>query len=293
MTIIKENYIQISFSSLLFVLPLFSWYWGRHQPAWVFMWLLAFALYIACKVWTLVEFPPGTGWKAGLVYALAWPGMDPVSFMQPQLPGGNRTLGVLAVRNLVIGGLCLWGFAPKLLASYPLTAGWVGMTGLIFILHFGLFHGLTILLRNCGFNAVPIMNRPLEATSLSEFWGRRWNRAFQCMTKRHIFRPLVPRIGAGPALGISFFASGLIHEWVITLPAGGGWGGPTLYFLFQWLGMKVERPFKTRLKEPLSRIWTLGIVLLPTGLLFPAVFVRRVILPMFVAWGVFPEGLVL
>jgi len=290
MTKIKEINYDIICTSLLLTIPLFSWYWGRHQPAWILMWVLAFTLYATCKVLTLLHFPSGAGWKAGWVYSLAWPGMDPESFLQKRPPGGNRNRTRLALRNIAVGGICLGVFAPEILKISPLTAGWVGMTGLIFILHFGCFDLLSMMWISRGYNAKPIMNRPLEASSLSNFWGQRWNRAFQCLTKRYIFRPLVPRIGAEPALGFSFLFSGLIHEWVITLPAGGGYGGPTFYFLLQGFGMKLERSFKNRINEPLKRIWTLGMVVLPAGLLFPPVFVRIVILPMFAAWGIFPEG---
>lgn len=191
---------------------------------------------------------------------------------------------ILAVPPLI----CLWGLAPRCLETYPLLAGWLGMTGLIFLLHFGVFHGLAFFWQRRGFGAEPLMNRPMEARKVSELWGRRWNRAFQWLTWRYVFRPLRRRVTAAGALWMSFLLSGLIHELVITVPARGGHGGPTVYFLLQGCGVMVERHLPLRRRPWLGHLRTLCVVLLPAGLLFPPDFVHGVILPMFTARGIFP-----
>jgi len=63
--------------------------------------------------------------------------------------------------------------APLAQPEYPLVAGWIGLVGLVFILHFGLFHLLSLCWRRTGINATPIMNAPILATSLSGLWGQR------------------------------------------------------------------------------------------------------------------------
>src|SRR4029077_5136415 len=95
--------------------------------------------------------------------------------------------------------------------------------------------------------------------------------------------------GARTGVMVAFVASGLIHELVITVPAGGGYGGPSVYFILQGLGMLLER---SRTGRALSmgcgrrgKIWTVLIAALPVPLLFPAVFVERIILPMLQALG--------
>lgn len=100
---------------------------------------------------------------------------------------------------------------------------WVGMVGIIMMLHFGIFHLLALSLQACGFNARPNMQAPLLAQSLADFWGRRWNTAFNVLAERHGFRLLTPRIGPDAALGVVFLTSGLLHEVVITLPARAGY----------------------------------------------------------------------
>ena len=81
-----------------------------------------------------------------------------------------------------------------------------------------------------------------------------------------------------------FLISGLVHEAVITLPAGGGHGGPTAYFLLQAAGLLAERTSAGRRlglgRGAVGRVFTFVVATAPLPLLFPPVFVREVILPM-------------
>ena len=91
-----------------------------------------------------------------------------------------------------------------------------------------------------------------------------------------------------PVLGV-FFVSGLVHELVITLPARGGYGLPTAYFLLQGLGLVLERSTLGRrlgLGSGLrGRLFAIVVAAAPAFWLFPPVFVRNVILPMLEAIG--------
>ena len=94
-------------------------------------------------------------------------------------------------------------------------------------------------------------------------------------------------------LGV-FFVSGLVHEFVITLPARSGYGLPTAYFLLQGcgrrrLGLVLERSALGRrlgLGAGIrGRVFAIIVVAAPAYWLFPPVFVRNVILPMLEAIG--------
>ena len=104
-----------------------------------------------------------------------------------------------------------------------------------------------------------------------------------------MFRPLLRRLGAAGATFVAFLVSGFIHELVISLPARGGYGLPTMYFAVQGLGVIFERtPIARRLG--LGRGWrgwlfTIACTAGPVFWLFHPVFVHNVILPMLQAIG--------
>lgn len=261
---------------------------------WAFMWVLAFALYAGCKWLTYYE-TAATGPRTDrrLAYLLGWPGMDGREFFRvdadvvaPPAPawwfaGGKTALGLL----LIYAG------APLAAAGNPFVAAWIGMVGVIFVLHFGTFHLLALLWRTRGIAARPLMNAPVLATSLTEFWGRRWNAAFHELVHRYLFRPLHRRVGAAGAVLAVFAVSGVIHDLVISVPARAGYGKPTAYFLLHGLGVLLERSAFGR-RVGLGRGWrgrtfALAVAVLPVGWLFHPEFIHRIILPFLRAIGAF------
>jgi hypothetical protein len=127
------------------------------------------------------------------------------------------------------------------------------------------------------------MSAPLRSSSLGEFWGKRWNLGFRQLAHQLIFHPLYRNVGPGSAGFLVFVVSGLIHDLVISLPARGGYGLPTLYFVLQATGVTVERSrFGKRLGLGQGvRGWCFMVVFLavPVFGLFHPWFVLRVILP--------------
>ena len=161
--------------------------------------------------------------------------------------------------------------------------GWIGLFGLIFLLHFGSFHLIALFWQACGIAAQPIMSKPILSKTLSEFWGKRWNLGFRQLAYDLIFRPLHKQIGAAAASLLVFLASGLIHDLVISLPARGGYGLPTAYFMLQGLGVTLERSAAGRRLGSDYGLsgWVFMFVVAagPAFWLFHPPFVLRVILP--------------
>jgi len=205
------------------------------------------------------------------------------------LPKPRMGEWAFAIAKTLLGCFLLGVIAKTVLPTHPLLAGWVGMIGVVFMLHFGLFHLLSLAWRRAGINAEPVMQNPLLAKSLADFWGGRWNTAFNELAFRFTFRPLrrwtTPTVATLAVFGLS----GIIHELVISLPAHGGYGLPTLYFLAQGLGVITERSRWGR-KLGLGRGvrgwgFTLLVTAGPVFWLFHPPFINHVILPMLTAIG--------
>lgn len=279
--------IRIVYALPLVILPALAVAFGGGGARWAWMWWIAFALFFACKCLTLLEIQSGFPLKDCLAYFLLWPGMDAQAFFNRTKPDrAGRALGRAAFRNMLAGGLLLVAAGALLEKGQVGLAALAGMAGPIFLLHFGLFHLLTLLCRRAGRPVESLMDNPAAARSLAEFWGRRWNRGFNHLIRVYVFNPLTGVLKPAHALLFSFLVSGWIHELVITLPAGGGYGGPTLYFLAQGLGVMLEKHAFLRHRPKTRRVWTLLWVTLLFPLLFPPVFVRNIIFPMLHAWGI-------
>jgi len=260
-------------------------------PRWAFMWALAGSVYMGCKwlTWRRRQVNRVPWWRhAG--YLLAWPGLDAATFLkgcstaQPSLREWAFAAGKCVV------GLALF-FEGGALGSPDrrYLIGWIGMVGIVLTLHFGLFHLLSCAWRRIGVDARPLMDWPVASVSVSEFWGRRWNAAFRDLTHRFLFRPLAVWVGAPGAVVGAFVFSGVVHDVVISLPARGGYGGPTLFFAAQAGAMLLERSaFGGRLglgRGLTGRVFTFGVLLLPLYCLFHPPFVERIVVPFMRALG--------
>jgi hypothetical protein len=283
----------------LLTLPLVALLLAPWMARWMFMCAMACALYAGCK-WLTYCAARTRGRNAdglrALGYLLAWPGMDASAFLRPaaRLAGPRQPEWMFAALKMLLGATLIWVVARTAYPERPLLAGWLGMVGLILVLHFGTFHLLSLAWRRQGVNAAPVMRSPLLASSLADFWGRRWNTAFHELASRFTFRPLRPVFGVTGATLLVFLASGVIHELVISVPAHGGYGLPTGYFLIQGLGVAGER---TRAGRRMGlghgrRGWlfTLLVTAGPAFWLFPQPFVYNVVLPTLAVIGAIPGG---
>ena len=284
----------MSLLQLVYLLPLIG-LWvlaGLDEP--LTMIAIATTLFLAIKTHSLLiyrerqlkheqdlqfDFKSCLGW-----YAVWW-GLKPSEFFK-QHPAGSIERGELAFAALkcVFGVLLLTLIVPRVLNhSSEILGGWLGMVGIVFCMHFGYSHITAVVLRARGRLVTPIMNRPAIASSVSEFWGKRWNLAFRDYAHVTLFIPLARKWGAAIGSIAGFVFSGVIHELAISLPARGGYGWPMLYFLIQGLGVLGERQFtKWGWWKPgsvASRCWAVAVVALPVPLLFHQAFVTKVIVP--------------
>jgi hypothetical protein len=217
--------------------------------------------------------------------------MDAATFINPAARPATPAMRewVAAALKTVAGAALFWGVARLAAPASLLAAGWIGLFGLIFLLHFGSFHLISLAWRTVGIQARPIMDSPIRAASLSELWGRRWNLAFHVLARDLVVGVARNRFGSAGATLLAFVASGLLHDLVISVPARGGYGLPTAYFLLQGIGFLFERsPLGTRLSlrgGPRGRIYALVVVAAPAFWLFHPPFVLRVIVPFMHAVG--------
>ena len=89
--------------------------------------------------------------------------------------------------------------------------------------------------------------------------------------------PLKRRYDVTTALAGSFLFSGVLHDMILSIPARGGYGMPTLYFLLQGFGVWCDR--RWLLGTVWRRPWGALVLLAPLGLLFHRPFIERVVIP--------------
>ena len=271
----------------LVILPFAVMLFASGWPSWVFMWTLAFSIYAGLKWLSFADCIAASASTAAssLGYLLLWPGLDAKSFFASsqavERPSSPEWILAAAKAAFGVGMVVV---AVLLVDHQRMIAGWMGMAGFVFTLHFGLFHVLSVVWRRAGIDAPPIMDAPILASSLSDFWGKRWNLAFRDLAHTCVFRPFVGRLGIAGATMTVFVVSGVVHDAVISIPAGGGFGLPTLYFVIQGVGVLFER---SRLgkrvgakKGVIGRLFCAAITLGPIFLLFHQPFVERVVVPM-------------
>ena len=278
----------------LVLLPVGAILLKAHLPSWAFMWLLAFSIFSGLKWmtwWESAEARHHSTRARSFAYLTLWPGMEADQFLNTKADVAKPTLAQwsFALSKTLLGVILIWGIVRLIPDTQPLLIGWTGMLGLIMLLHFGSFHTIALLWQRMGMDAQPIMNNPLRSTSLSEFWGKRWNLGFRQLSHKYLFSPLRRVVGTASAMFVVFLASGVLHDLVISLPAGAGYGLPTAYFALQGFGIALERSAlgkRARLGKGLKGwLYMLLFTAGPAIILFHPPFVERVMIPFLEAIG--------
>lgn len=118
--------------------------------------------------------------------------------------------------------------------------------------------GFKVITAICGFEDVPMMLNPIfESSSVSEFWGRRWNMVIHGLLKRGVYKPIRTKYSRGVASIAAFLASGFFHEWLLAVvfypdfEDGScspicytpGYGRNTLFFIWNAMLIALEYAF--------------------------------------------------
>lgn len=121
----------------------------------------------------------------------------------------------------------------------------------LYTLH--LYLGLELAMAVTGIAVSIILNTPVEpqfndpflATSLRDFWSRRWNIMLSQTLRQVVYDPVTSRLGPTIGLIASFLVSGLMHEIIFYyLVSSRPTGEVTAFFLLQAMCIIVEHVVK-------------------------------------------------
>ena len=203
-------------------------------------------------------------------YWTLWPGMDPRPFAATETRQPGTGLMVWGALKMAIGAGLMFARTGVPVVDIVLVFVAIGL-----LVHFGLCDVLAGFWRARGVPVERLFVNPAASRTLGEFWGRRWNLAFHAVAREFVFKPIARRGRPVAATLGTFFFSGLLHELLLSVPVGGGYGLPTGYFLLQGFLVLAERRWGIR-----NRAWALFWVLAPAPMLFHPWFVKGIILPL-------------
>ncbi|XP_006401465.2 probable long-chain-alcohol O-fatty-acyltransferase 5 [Eutrema salsugineum] len=142
-----------------------------------------------------------------------------------------------------------------------------------------------------GCDLEPQSNKPYLATSLQDFWGRRWNLMVPAILRPAVYAPMrrvsERRMSSGwalfPGILAAFVVSGLVHELLFFyLTRETPTGEVTLFFVVQGVCTAAELAVKKKttvmkrwqLSPAVSRLLTVGFVFVTGGWLFTPQLIR-------------------
>jgi hypothetical protein len=234
----------------------------------------------------LLTVPPMAGFRERLAHLCAWSDTYP-------LQRRARGFDAAALRNLVLATAVFVAAVAmvKTVSAHGLYLPMRWLAGGIGALAFGEMAtaGPNLMMAALGINVPPFFESPYRSVTVSEFWGKRWNRAAGELLRRCCFAPLA-RWGAGFAMFATFALSAVGHA-LLAVYALGRWNMAMVFgafFLVQPLLIAAERRLAVKRWRPAAgRAWTLTALALTSPMVIePALqFLER-------SWGA-PDNVLL
>ncbi|EPQ52881.1 hypothetical protein GLOTRDRAFT_47126, partial [Gloeophyllum trabeum ATCC 11539] len=108
----------------------------------------------------------------------------------------------------------------------------------------------------------PLFDEPWKATSLADFWGRRWHQLFRRGFVAVGAKPLSKIFGRGGGVLGAFFASALLHDWATWgMGRGGEFRTVGRFFVMMGVGVVMEGVWQRftlrRVGGWLGSVWTM------------------------------------
>lgn len=176
---------------------------------------------------------------------------------------------LLVCAPLVVAGLAGVTFSNQLLSGAPrLAVRWLTGTLFAYASVEVVVSAVILAYAALGIDPRPLHDDPIRSKTITEFWGRRWNRAVHRFLKLTVFAPVARRGYTELGMALSFVVSAFIH-FAFMLPAAGlFWAGMMgAFFLVQLPFLWAERALGiARWPAPLARTWTLTLLLVSSPL---------------------------
>jgi hypothetical protein len=171
---------------------------------------------------------------------------------------------MLLCTPLVTAGWAGVYYGSHLLSGAPrLAARWVLGSLFVYAAVELVVSAVIVLYCLLGIDPRPLHDDPIRAKTITEFWGRRWNRTVHRFLKQMVFIPVARRGYTELGMALTFVASAFIH-FAFMLPAVGlAWAAMMgVFFLVQLPFLWAERALGVaRWPAPLARTWTLALLL--------------------------------
>ena len=237
--------------------------WGLARLVMTAMGLLAFG-----RSLDLTRRPAGLSFAARAWLMVSMFDLREATRVRPRF---DRREALWLAPHLALLGACWWlvyALAPTL-GPLP-RAGLRGLAGLALIYSLAEVIQASQLLvyRALGVELPRINDYPILATTLTEFWGRRWNRVVSGWLSENLFMPLARRRRVGLGFAAAFTASAALHFWLAWVPLDIGAAlSMASFFGIHGLATLLERHVGVRRwPTSLQRVWTLAWLILPAPL---------------------------